>query len=158
MGEPKRKFSNFLSRWLHSEFKPLAFCPKVPGSDKTNPEARLESGVARWRWGLAVAFNWAAEICVYVYWVFGTLLFSSTLFIGTVDALEIVVTYLGSALLAREVLFLELLEFDDGKEGAEEAEATDECAGAVWNDMVASCTTQRRITHFLARLNENVTK
>ena len=122
MGEPNRKYSNFLSRWLHSEFIPSAYHTKCPECGKRNAEARLESDVAWWRRRLAFSFNWAAVICVYVHWVFGTLLFSSTLFIGTVDTLWIVVPYLLTALLCRIVVLLERLEFDDRKEGAEEAE------------------------------------
>ena len=140
MGESNKESSKFLSRWLHSEFKPSAYHTKLPGYDKINPKARLDSGVAWWRRRLAVVFIWAADICVYVHWVFGTLLFSSTLFVGTLDALRIIIPYLSVAFWCRMILMIELLEFD-GKEGAKEAETSDDCGGVVLDDMAASRTT-----------------
>ena len=140
MGEPNAKSSNFLSRWLHSEFEPSVCHTNFPGFDKTNPEVRLDSGVARWRRRLAVGLTWAADICVYVHWVFGTLLFSSTLFIGTLDAVEVACAYLASALVCRYILVTEFSKFEDRKEGAEEAETTNDC-GDVSDNFVTSRTT-----------------
>ena len=44
----------------------------------------------------------------YAHWIFGTLVFSSTLFIGTLDALGVIARYLASALVCRIILLVEL--------------------------------------------------
>ena len=71
------------------------------------PEARI-----------AVCLNWVAVILAYAHWIFGTLVFSSTLFIGTLDALGVIARYLASALVCRMILLVELA----GIRGLEETE------------------------------------
>ena len=71
------------------------------------PEARI-----------AICLNWVAVILAYAHWIFGNLVFSSTLFIGTLDALGVMARYLASALVCRMILFVELA----GIRGLEETE------------------------------------
>ena len=68
----------------------------------------------------AICLNWIALILAYAHWVLGTLVFSSTLFIGTLDALGVFTRYLASALVCRMILLVELA----GIRGVEEAEST----------------------------------
>lgn len=114
-GESKTKSSNFLSRWLHSEFKLSANHTKlVYRKNDAKPFDAEPFDV--------IGLNGLAVTCIYVHWVFGTLLFSSVLFIGTLDALGVIARYLASALFCRVILLVEL----SGIKGAEEPETATE--------------------------------
>ena len=69
---------------------------------------------------IAVYLNWVAVILAYAHWIFGTLVFSSTLFIGTLDAFGVIARYLASALVCRMILLVELA----GIRGVEENETS----------------------------------
>ena len=56
----------------------------------------------------AVCLNWVAVILAYAHWIFGTLVFSSALFIGTLDALGVIARYLASALVCRMIMLVEI--------------------------------------------------
>ncbi|KAL9613066.1 MAG: hypothetical protein Q9167_002365 [Letrouitia subvulpina] len=103
---PKGNPSGVLMRWLWNEANPSANHAK-PEFNIGTPEARI-----------AVCLNWIAVILAYAHWIFGTLVFSSTLFIGTLDALGVIARYLASALICRTILLIELA----GIRGAVEAE------------------------------------
>ena len=108
--------SNFFSRWFHSESTPSAFSTKLEDLTKLKDYQQTTK---------AQTFKSLASACVFVHFVFGTLVFSSTLFIGTLDALGIVGRYLASALLCRIVILLEI----GGIKGVKEAEKEAKNAG-----------------------------
>ena len=58
--------------------------------------------------GVAVFWNFCAVFSAYMLWILGTLVFSSILFIGTLNALSVVVRYLVSALVCRMILLVEM--------------------------------------------------
>lgn len=93
-------------RWLCNEANPSANHVELEFTTDT-PEARI-----------AIYLNWAAVLFAYVHWILGTFVFSSTLFIGTLDSLGVIARYLASALVCRMILFVELA----GMRGVEEAE------------------------------------
>lgn len=70
---------------------------------------------------MAVCLHWAAVILAYAHWIFGTLVFSSTLFIGTLDGLGVIARYLASALVCRMILLVELagITGEQGRDGLE---------------------------------------
>ena len=78
-------------------------------SNSNMPEART-----------TVCLIWVALILAYAHWIFGTLVFSSTLFIGTLDAFGVIARYLASALICRMVLLVELA----GMRAVEKVEVT----------------------------------
>ncbi len=80
--------------------------------------AKLEFRVDMPEARIAVCLNWVAVILAYTHWIFGTLVFSSTLFIGTLDALGVIARYVASALVCRMILLVELA----GIRGLEETE------------------------------------
>jgi len=80
--------------------------------------AKLEYNVGMPEGRIAVCLNWAAVLLAYAHWISGTLVFSSTLFIGTLDAVAVIARYLASALLCRMILLVELA----GMRGVEEAD------------------------------------
>lgn len=92
-------------KWFRNEVTPLA--------NHAKPE--FNTGQER---RIAVCLNWAAVLFGYTHWIFGTLVFSSTLFIGTLDALSVIARYVASAFICRTILLVELA----GSKGAEEAE------------------------------------
>lgn len=104
-GVPKGNSSSFLVRWLWNEANPSANHAKL----EFNIKART-----------TFCLNWVALILAYAHWIFGTLVFSSTLFIGTLDALGVIARYLASAIICRMILLVELA----GIRGAEEVETT----------------------------------
>ena len=55
-----------------------------------------------------IILNWVATILAYAHWISGTLVFSSTLFIGTLDAFGVIARYAVSALLCRAIMLMEL--------------------------------------------------
>lgn len=57
--------------------------------------------------GRVVCLNWAAVMLAYGQLIFGTVVFSSTLFIGSLDAFGVIARYLVSALLCRAIILVE---------------------------------------------------
>ena len=55
-----------------------------------------------------IILSWMATLLGYVHLIFGTLIFSSTLFIGTLDALWVISRYFVSAILCRGIMLVEL--------------------------------------------------
>lgn len=55
-----------------------------------------------------IILNWLAIFLAYAHWIFGTLVFASTLFIGTLDAVGVIMRYVVSALLCRAIILMEL--------------------------------------------------
>ena len=82
--------------WLWKEANPSANHLKLD-LDTGMPETRT-----------AVCLNWVAVILAYAHWIFGTLVFSSALFIGTLDALGVIARYLASALVCRMIMLVEI--------------------------------------------------
>ena len=100
-GRSKINSSGFLVRWLWNEANPSA----------NHAKFEFNIGVSEAR--TAICLNWAAVMLAYAHWIFGTLVFSSTLFIGTLDALGVIARYLASALVCRMILLVELAGIRD---------------------------------------------
>ncbi|KAL2041436.1 hypothetical protein N7G274_005818 [Stereocaulon virgatum] len=110
--KPIETFSSFLIEWFRNEFKPSA------------NHAKLDQNIGMPDRSLAVSLNCVAVMLGYAHWIFGTLLFSSALFIGTLDAFGVIARYIASALICRTILLIEIA----GMRGAEDAQivASDE--------------------------------
>jgi hypothetical protein len=57
---------------------------------------------------ISTLLNWLAVLLAFAHFIFGTLVFSSILLIGTLDAFGVLSRYLVSALVCRGVIMLEL--------------------------------------------------
>lgn len=95
-----------MAKWFWNELKPSA------NHAELDPNISLRDG------RLAVCLNHLAVILGYAHWIFGTLLFSSALFIGTLNASGVMARYLASALICRTILLIEIA----GIRGVEEAQ------------------------------------
>lgn len=80
--------------------------------------AKLDQNIGMPDGRLAVSLNWVAVMLGYAHWIFGTLLFSSALFIATLDAFGVIARYIASALICRMILLVEIA----GMRGVEEAQ------------------------------------
>ncbi|KAM7211233.1 hypothetical protein V8F06_013394 [Rhypophila decipiens] len=60
-----------------------------------------------------VVLSWLSSVCIISHVLFGTLVFSSTVFIGPEDALGVVVRYMISVMICRMVLMYELMGLRD---------------------------------------------
>jgi hypothetical protein len=99
-------FSSLAVKWLRKELKPSA------------NHAKLDHNIGMPDGRLAVGLNCVAVMLGYAHGIFGTLLFSSALFIGTLDAVGVISRYIASALICRMILFIEIA----GMRGVEEAQ------------------------------------
>ena len=92
-GVPKKISFSFLIIWLWNEANSSANHAKL--------EFKIETRTT-------ICLNWVAPILAYAHWIFETLVFSSTLFIGTLDALGVIARYIASAIICRMILLVEL--------------------------------------------------
>ena len=99
-------------------------CEFVPTSNQT----RLGISDNTYKGRTSVLLNWSAGLSAYVNWIFGTLVFSSTMFVGTLSALSVISRYAASACLCRGILLFELAGLG-GADGADDLKATSASTG-----------------------------
>ncbi|KAJ5771123.1 uncharacterized protein N7511_003174 [Penicillium nucicola] len=91
----RKSAENGLGRWIRHELSPCITHDKLELIWK--PESYL-----------FVAISWWTSLLTVVHLLYGTIAFSSIQFIGYVDSIQIIARFMGSAVVCRAILMLEL--------------------------------------------------